>query len=870
MLNFLFPLSALSQVWQSIEAPSRAFDSQRACVATCMLAVFDAVLRTPTRPGSPERPNQEGAEEEEEILLMTRMLNEDGGVSLSSRCCQDARPLMRVARTMELDDPASSMARGEALEYLESIDKLCRHRIFDFRMPEKLEVKKYGATIIFMRSLLERSGFQVLRPSAASPEMEMLTEWLVSPVNSQLGNADSGRAFVQARDMTFLFKFLTTMDTRETELMRRRVAPDETLGYWRLSFEPGTYGRGYARRADVYTTPLLWEAVGFRGVDIDTADIQVKGLAGRTLYYGEGPVVQSPADLSTILEIETPTEDDVLHAKELPNYNDTLSVEESQTLMGYLTVDYVRIPLILGFFASRDRVSYLFNSDLQQLLRAVLFEGGPWVSRHAKGLIDQTPVRLSAAERERERIQYELNSDKIREQDTRLHQHRLLGTSDGLLLNELRRSPAATLQPLLKMLTALPELGHAGVHSPDATFLLYLLTLALDVEAYIVYVVRELFRIPARSKQEDIRLQELRTYHRQIRRWLSLTMVRVLRRWQRQAEHEADIRTLCVVHGFLALVHGSPGIGLFQDTGYQRQAAAAAAERSEMEDDDDTAAAEEEEEDYTELTPEILSAALGSAAFVRNWHGFGLGRIRSQLEAQGDPVQRLLRFLQAHGIATKGTVEPGSLSKWVTSGRPVWLTVGRGETYRAPTFLKPGSEDLTKLPPADVPEDKLFAMLQRSRRLWAEFLDRQPKPVVDKILSQVCAVALRKPQYGAGADWSSLGSGLGRYACVQHELTVDVQSAEVMWRNTGMTPVPDSMTQFADYEALFGRESKLCGVVSQQQHRLWVHLVGTDCDLQEWDEPDPLDQGVGAPVEWRGDSAREAELEAQQGFWTCK
>lgn len=64
--------------------------------------------------------------------------------------------------------------------------------------------------------------------------------------------------------------------------------------------------------------------------------------------------------------------------------------------MGYLTVDYVRIPLVLGFFASRDRVSYLFNPELQRLLRAVLFEAGPWVSRHQRGLIEQTPVRLSA------------------------------------------------------------------------------------------------------------------------------------------------------------------------------------------------------------------------------------------------------------------------------------------------------------------------------------------------------------------------------------------------------------------------------------------------------------------------------------------
>ncbi len=63
-----------------------------------------------------------------------------------------------------------------------------------------------------------------------------------------------------------------------------------------------------------------------------------------------------------------------------------------------------------------------------------------------------------------------------------------------------------------------------------------------------------------------------------------------------------------------------------------------------------------------------------------------------------------------------------------------------------------------------------------------------------------------------------------------------------------MKPVPDSMTQYTDYNIIFGKESLHCGIVARQDKRLWVHIVGTECDLIEWTEPSKEDQGVGAPA----------------------
>lgn len=75
--------------------------------------------------------------------------------------------------------------------------------------------------------------------------------------------------------------------------------------------------------------------------------------------------MHSPADVSTLVSLTAPSEDDVLHCDTLPTFGGTLSREEAEALMSYLTVDYVKLPLVVGFFATSDRVTYLFNRELQ-------------------------------------------------------------------------------------------------------------------------------------------------------------------------------------------------------------------------------------------------------------------------------------------------------------------------------------------------------------------------------------------------------------------------------------------------------------------------------------------------------------------------
>ena len=50
-------------------------------------------------------------------------------------------------------------------------------------------------------------------------------------------------------------------------------------------------------------------------------------------------------------------------------------------MLTYLTEPYLRIPLVLGFFTDRERILFLTEKQLQDVLDAVLFEPGGWGSR---------------------------------------------------------------------------------------------------------------------------------------------------------------------------------------------------------------------------------------------------------------------------------------------------------------------------------------------------------------------------------------------------------------------------------------------------------------------------------------------------------
>lgn len=128
------------------------------------------------------------------------------------------------------------------------------------------------------------------------------------------------------------------------------------------------------------------------------------------------------------------------------------------------------------------------------------------------------------------------------------------------------------------------------------------------------------------------------------------------------------------------------------------------------------------------------------------------------------------------------------------------------------------------------------------RELCAVLGEADRKGQLDSLLRDVMRLALRSPGFEE-SGWRSGGPGI--FLAPLSELKLDLHTGEVFWRNDDLKPVPDSISQFSDYQAMFRGDALHCGVVAKQQRRQWIHIVGTEYDLVEWDEPDAIDQGDG-------------------------
>ena len=797
LLSNLYTLvSYYATVWQSIEYPTREFDSEKTLVSYCALAIFEVIVKTIAT---------------EEPLLLSQLLNEDN-YRLSHGICDDNRDFKKnCASLMELIDPQYVVVRNDLLEYFDSVERVSKDEIFDLRMPEaqNFELQRYTATAIFFRRLIERYGYELISAKDPNPppEMKALVMWMTSMDYPLLGEHPD---FQFLRDTVILCKFLATSEPYENELLRKRLNA-EGAPKWHISFGDTSGANGH--QWSTSSQQLYWELQNVRGPDLDIADISIFAFGYRDLSYGEGLVLQSPSSLPRILSKTYVTEDDILHIDKLPTFNDVLSREESELLLSYLTVEYVRIPLVVAFFASQDRHMYLFIEKLQKLFRSVLFESGSWVSSSKHLIIDEVPIRMT-----KDQVEYAQKVNLFHANSEKKDQNsmELLSTSFGLLFNELSQSPDATLKPLLTIFKSVLELKNSSVYSNDACYILYILLLAIDIESFIDFVIEDKI-----NKKSDNNLQTLQNYKQQIFEFIHVDAATFLDKWESELQEYDDLPSLCVIYSYKAL--------LWTNT-------------------------------PKDLTDQMIIDIYGNIGFVRNWHGFGKGENRTDLISDSvdglNAESRLSRFLQAHGIDTRN-LSKDTLAQYVNeTHRPLFLHL-QNRTVRIPTLQKKkieSSSDLIRLPPADVPEHRIFSLLQKKRVQIIQWLDGHywnkenqfGQDYSNRIFSSIIQIALRSKQY-ENCNWFSEIEGRGVYKSDTHFLTFDAQSAEILWQNEELSPLPDSMTTYNDFQTFFSKEILHCAVKSRKEHKFTVQIVGKNYTLSEWDSPRNYDMGVGAP-----------------------
>jgi hypothetical protein len=157
------------------------------------------------------------------------------------------------------------------------------------------------------------------------------------------------------------------------------------------------------------------------------------------------------------------TENDVLAAEILPDFNHTMTQTNAEELYLILTAPSVRIPLILHFFIP-DRIFLLCNQQLQDILFASLFEPS-----HLSELQGPTAERVKQAP----------------------CQKKQLGTPRGLLLHELEMAPAAVLAPLVQLLLAMPELSDCDVGGLFVQPFCFVLHVSVLVQGVLLQAIQE-------------------------------------------------------------------------------------------------------------------------------------------------------------------------------------------------------------------------------------------------------------------------------------------------------------------------------------------------------------------------------------------
>ena len=216
------------------------------------------------------------------------------------------------------------------------------------------------------------------------------------------------------------------------------------------------------------------------------------------------------------------TEDDVLHIKQLPDFQDKaaslqtgLGQSDSELLLSFLTVPYLRIPLVLGLFASQDRIHSLQSVVLRRVLAAVLFEPGEYLPLphllakptppHTAKAGKSKPKASKTSQKSRSRNGTSRRSMKRRKQAETLREDfktgdlapnliptpdkQLLATPYGLLYNELVRSPGTVLKPCLSLLKAAIALDSGDVRESTLPLILYLIAICARIDNYITIII---------------------------------------------------------------------------------------------------------------------------------------------------------------------------------------------------------------------------------------------------------------------------------------------------------------------------------------------------------------------------------------------
>ena len=168
-----------------------------------------------------------------------------------------------------------------------------------------------------------------------------------------------------------------------------------------------------------------------------------------------------------------------------------------------------------------------------------------------------------------------------------------------------------------------------------------------------------------------------------------------------------------------------------------------------------------------------------------------------------------------------------------------------------------------------IPENEVFEMLMVQRRKLIVWTRQQPQLILNNLMEAVVRVtvgtgiriqAQKSTEDHSSAQWAYIGGdrSLGRFTIassrtnrsdvhaeiqninpnVELGIEVDLQTAQLTLKSSHLQALDTAIASDPDVQMIFGKKSMQASVVESSEHRMWVHLVGRDHDVQFWRTPD--------------------------------
>jgi len=641
------------------------------------------------------------------------------------------------------------------------------------------------------------------------------------------------------RDIVYLCKLMTAPSADNLPELRAWTPADARLS-WR--FKEGTPPeepkKGGSKKA-ASDPPLTGEFIvtGF-GAEMKSmtwvdstgeyAAAKNKSFLDRLLGKGgfRPRLPPSSAEASVLAGAKVDTEDDVLHLRHLPDFGGALRASDVEYMLQALLAPYLRVPLLLRFFADPMRTSALAKPELQQMLDAALYEPGEWHPDVPK----VAPTTVPTMDRS------------------------VLATPAGLLFNELTHSPAASVAAIVTIVENALDLD-AGryVKAGSSSAILYAIRLACRIEAFLTYLLS-----PKADEVRGLRMMstadfggvspaktKLLAAANTLRRKLMDHGLPVLQGWYARLRRDGMSRDACTVAAHMAFIYGDyPAVN---DT-------PAAALKTEPLPGTPEAAAAAAAGEPCPVDARFTMMMLSTRVFLNVNHDF---------EIEPDVMTGLMGARTRKDRKRKVEVSAmmntamGELGYAPLDVFDLW----QRHLHRVLAWLKANPEQASDIMEAIVRllsgRDKGIKTQGGTRlvtREWASMkftgCDGRYMPNSAATVANPARAAVARAGWGsendAEADAAARSGGYVAWLRVKvsaaAETEINVQLGEMTLKRHHMQLLDASVCAHPDFAAVFGdtstRGRHQCAEVKRSQRRRWMRLLGTRHDVQIWDADD--------------------------------